>query len=224
MLFSAAPVAPVRPSDAAGFGHAADAEGESAGRSRRLIIVPPPHPLRAAAEACIRGVYEQVYGADGLEFPGTLIAWASTEGLPMCAAGLRTCGDGFFSEIYLDAPIERLLTTTGGTTVRREAVIEVTTLASRRTDLSASFLFQLAGFCRGAGFDWCFFTATERLRSLLRRLGIPTVELAPADPARVRAPERWGSYYQHAPLVCAVHSGWLGAVAARWGTVEAGDA
>ncbi|SMF60140.1 Thermostable hemolysin [Tistlia consotensis] len=187
-----------------------------------LLLVPASHPLREAVEDCIATVYERAFGARDLSFPTLLIAWAGADGRPLCAAGLRTAADGFFSEAYLDRPIERLLAAEAGEPVAREAVFEVTTLASRSAEASPAFLRQLAVFGGRAGFRWSFFTATERLRRLLRGLGIPALELAPADPGRLADPERWGSYYSQAPRVCAVRDGWLeGGVLVRG---AAGDA
>lgn len=131
------------------------------------------------------------------------------DGEPLCAAGLRSAADGFFSEIYLDTSIERLLAERSGRTVVRESIFEITTLASGRTEISSVFLRELALFGKSAGFGWSFFTATIRLRTHLAGLGIPAVELASADPRRVIDAERWGSYYAYEPRVCAVDDGWL---------------
>lgn len=174
-----------------------------------VILVPPAHPLRHEAEACIRAVYEQAFGARDFTLPHMLIAWADRDGRPLCAAGLRTAAYGFFSEVYLDAPIEQVLSVRGGRPVAREDVFEITTLASRRAEVSTAFLRALAHFGKGAGFSWSFFTATFGLRKLLAGLRIPAIELAPADPRRVADPGRWGSYYAHAPRVCAVDDRWL---------------
>lgn len=179
------------------------------GDARRVVLVSPSHALRAEVERCIREVYARMFRATGLSFPSTLIAVLDDDGRPLCAAGLRTAVDGFFSEIYLDAPIEQRLSEGSGRAVARHAVLEVTTLASRSVEASPGFLRQLALFGSCAGFGWSFFTATARLRRLLSRLGMPLVDLAPADPRRLPDAARWGSYYAHAPRVCAVDDGWL---------------
>lgn len=187
----------------------ADFDTMAAGAHRRMTIVVHSHPLRAAAEACIRDVYERVFSARDLLLPRTLIAWVGDDGLPLCAAGLRSAMDGFFSEVYLDAPIERVLAERTGRPVVRDSIFEVTTLVSRRPDVVSAFLRQIAVFGRNAGFGWSFFTATAGLRNLLGGLGIPAFDLAPADPRRLSDSERWGSYYAHAPQVCAVGDEWL---------------
>jgi Thermostable hemolysin len=181
---------------------------------RRMVLVPQLHPLRACTEACIQTVYDRVFGTRDLVLPRVLIAWVGGDNRPLCAAGLRTAADGFFSEAYLDAPIERALARRTGHPVARQSIFEITTLASRSADVSTAFVRQLAAFGKDAGFVWSFFTATARLRRLLNDLGIPTFVLAEADPARLADSERWGSYYSHAPRVCAVKGDWLDDLAA----------
>jgi hypothetical protein len=174
-----------------------------------LMIVRPEHFLRRQAEAFIRTVYGEAFGASGLVFPRVLAALADDDGEPLCAAGLRCAKDGFFSEVYLDASIESVLSLRARSTVARDAIFEVTTLASRSVEASPLFLRQLAILGKAAGFEWSFFTATLRLRRLLAHLGAPPFELASANPARLADAGRWGSYYAHAPKVCALNESWL---------------
>ncbi|HUJ96774.1 MAG TPA: thermostable hemolysin [Stellaceae bacterium] len=175
---------------------------------RHLIVVAPSHALRARVEACIRTVYEQAFGVCNPLLADTLVALVDEQDQPLCAAGLRTAVDGFFSESYLDGPIEDVLTDRTGRPVPRRAIFEVSTLAGRSTDISPEFLRRIAALGMCAGFLWSFFTATAHLRKLLRRLGMPVLELAPAELERVPDPARWGTYYAHSPRVCAVGAPW----------------
>jgi hypothetical protein len=175
----------------------------------RILIVPASHGLRAEVEACISDVYEQAFGACGLAFPRRLVALLDEAGHPVCAAGLRTAKEGFFSEIYLDSPIEQVLLRQFGKPVARRRVFEVTTLASRTSETSPLFIRQLVLLGKIAGFDWSFFTATARLRKLLCQLGVPIAGLKTAEPARLSGADRWGTYYSHAPIVCGVNKLWL---------------
>ncbi len=175
----------------------------------RVLLVPEQHRLRAQTEACISGVYEQAFGARDLKFPSTLVALLDHNGKPICAAGLRTAREGFFSEAYLDAPIEQVLSAKLEASIARKFTFEVTTLVSQKAEVSSVFVRQLALLGRRAGFEWSFFTATTRLRKLLRHLRIPLLQLGAADPRRISFPERWGTYYSHSPQVCAVSGHWL---------------
>jgi Thermostable hemolysin len=195
----------------------ATSQADPAATARRLVVVGPSHPLRPRVEACIAAVYERAFGARDLTFPELLIARLDAVEQPIAAAGIRTAADGFFSEAYLDAPIERLLSDRCGVAVARTAIFEVTTLASRRAAATSDFVRRLAALGKCAGFGWSFFTATGRLRLLLRRLGMPVLDLAPADRGRLPDAARWGSYYAHSPLVCAVSGPWpAGNCAGPW--------
>jgi len=183
----------------------------------KTVLVTAQHFLRPQTETCISEIYRREYGASISEFPPTLIAAFESEDAPVCAAGLRFASGGFFSESYLAQPIERTLAEWTGRTVERDRIFEVTTLASRSARASLPFLRHIIAFGESHGFDWAFFTATERLRALLRHMGLPLAVLAPADPGRIEHPERWGDYYLCGPRICAVDGSRLGSarVAAR---------
>ncbi|MFZ0694014.1 MAG: thermostable hemolysin [Alphaproteobacteria bacterium] len=183
----------------------------------KTVLVTTQHFLRQKTERCISEIYRREYGASVSEFPHTLIAAFDGQDAPLCAAGLRFASSGFFSESYLEQPIEKTLTAWTGRSIERDRIFEVTTLASRNARASLPFLRHIIAFGETYGFDWAFFTATERLRALLRHMRLPLAVLAPAEPGRIECPERWGDYYLCGPRVCAVDGSRLGSarVAAR---------
>ena len=75
----------------------------------RAAIIPTNHDLRPAAEQLIAEVYALHYAACITTFPATLIGMTSDRDTLLCAAGLRFAADGFFSECYLDAPVDACL-------------------------------------------------------------------------------------------------------------------
>jgi hypothetical protein len=170
----------------------------------QIIVLTQTHPRRAEIEAFITDVYRRHYGASVPAFPPTLLALTGRNDECLCASGLRYAETGFFSECYLDGPIEKLLSEAADSPVRRERIFEVSGLASRAPHRSAQFLRCIVSYGEGAGFDWAFFTATARLRGLLRALGLPMLVLGEARRQRAQNPQAWGSYYQGAPLVCAI--------------------
>ena len=181
----------------------------------RAAIIPTNHDLRPAAEQLIAEVYALHYAARITTFPATLIGMTSDRDTLLCAAGLRFAADGFFSECYLDAPVDAMLSGLSPFPVRRELVFEVTSLASRAPHVVGSFLRKIIACGEAAGFEWAFFTATAPLKTLLERIGLPLVPLVTADRARVANPESWGTYYQLAPSVYAVHRDLVGACMGR---------
>ena len=168
----------------------------------RLAVVPQGHPLRATTETFIRGVYRETYGAQIDQFAPLLVASLDDTNV-QCAAGLRFEEDGFFSERYLDQPVDRILTGLGGVPIWRDEIFEVTSLASQSPSDVPRFFRQIAAFGKAGGFQWAFFTATERVQRLLTRMKLPMNTLSAADPARVERPEQWGSYYSARPVVLA---------------------
>jgi hypothetical protein len=163
-------------------------------------------PRRHSAEAFIRKIYVARYGARLEKFPSRIFALLDNRDEILCAAGLRFLEDGFFSEHYLDIPIEDAVSAISFKPVNRSAIFEVTTLASRAPLATTEFIAEIGAFGEKAGFEWSFFTLTRRLQLLIRRLGISMTYLGEADRRRVADSERWGTYYASEPKVYAVAS------------------
>ncbi len=176
----------------------------------RVTLTPRDDSLRPAAERLITETYARHYGARIAAFPDTLVALIGSDGTVCCAAGLRFAAEGFFSEAYLDGPVDALLSALRHAPVRREKIFEVTSLASRAPHLVGGFLRKIIACGEAAGFEWAFFTATAPLKALLERMRLLLLPLAEADSSRVANPQSWGSYYAFAPRVYAVHRDSIG--------------
>jgi hypothetical protein len=161
---------------------------------------------RRAAEEFIKATYAARYGARLEAFPSRIIARLDHRDEILCAAGLRFLDDGFFSERYLDAPIEDVVSAISARAVNWSAIFEVTTLASRVPLATAEFIAEIGTFGEKAGFQWSFFTLTRRLHLMVSRLGIAPTLLGEADRRRIADSERWGTYYACQPKVYAVAS------------------
>jgi hypothetical protein len=162
------------------------------------------HPLWWAAMAHIKSVYRQAHQAEIADFAPEIVVATNPDGAIICAAGLRTAGDGFFSEAYLDEPINETLSFIADEEVRADEVIEVVTLASSRTCAALPMLDAITSEGRRRGMRFGFFTATSRLRSILQRAGLPLIPLAPARHGRIVNASSWGRYYRTNPWVCAL--------------------
>jgi hypothetical protein len=168
-------------------------------------VVAPSDHLRARVEHEIRTTYWERFQARLALLPTTLIASISASGIVECAAGVRFSDQDFFSECYLDLPVEIELQYRFGRAVRRHRVIEVCNLAGRKPGRSQRFIANFIEFAESAEFDWVIFTATKSLRALLERSGVRMTQLTRAERFRVPNPSDWGSYYEHDPRVMAVH-------------------
>ena len=83
-----------------------------------IILVGIDDEWREVTEYFIGDVYLSRYGAKIGAFPPLLIASIDDNGRVRCAAGLRTQHDPFFSEHYLDAPVDEILSALSGRTVK----------------------------------------------------------------------------------------------------------
>lgn len=167
-------------------------------------IVEPGDAERAEVEAFIQTVYAREYGANIQTFANRLLCRRNAAGDILCAAGLRLAEEGFFSERYLNAPVEADLSRATGRRLRRADVYEVTTLASDAPHDLVPFIADIVAFGGRHGLSWCFFTLTRRLSLLVRRRGLSPIYLADADPARIADPQAWGRYYETRPQVYGV--------------------
>lgn len=155
-------------------------------------------------EETIRSVFLLEYGAHLWSFPDNLFTFLDTNGTPLAITGLRFASERLFSENYLDAPVEAVLTEALGRPVHRAHIVEFTTLAAPRAGAAMPLIAAAVRLCRSAGAEFGIFTATERLRTLLRRSGLPAVDLGPARSERLATAANWGSYYRNDPRVMAV--------------------
>jgi hypothetical protein len=170
-----------------------------------VVLLQPGDPLRPEATALARRVFQRRHGAEIAHLPPRLLAVIGADGRPAAVVGLRDARDGFFSECYLDAPVERSIAqVSGGLTPARGAVLELTALASEQAPALFVLLRGAHHFAQARGFHWGLFTATTPIRLMARRIGVPLLDLAPARRARAPEPERWGAYYDQDPHVCAV--------------------
>lgn len=161
-------------------------------------------PQRAAAEGFIADIFRRHYGAAVSSFAPNLMLLEDA-GRIAAAAGWRCAGEErLFLETYLDEPIEAAVARLAGQPVKREAIIEVGNLAADRAGGSVDVILNLARHLDRLGYEWVAFTATSELIGIFRRLGLPPLALASADPARLGADAAdWGSYYDSRPVVVA---------------------
>jgi len=172
------------------------------------ILVPYAHPARAEVEALIATVYKREFGAEVTTFADLLIALPNPDGGFLAAAGLRVGGD-FFSEVYMDQPIEQVLSKCWHPPATRDEIAEVTTLAANHPNASFALFSAITGYLRGHNVRFAFFTVTERLAQMLKRVGVPAQELTDACADRIANPEAWGHYYANNPKVMAIHDAFV---------------
>ena len=173
----------------------------------QLRVCGPADPGRAELETFIQRVFSQRYGAVVDEFAPVLVGlYDPIEGL-VAAAGYRGAASGpLFLERYLAAPVEAQLAASAASPLGREAIVEVAHLAASRAGEGRRLIALLGQHLALQGFEWVVSTLTAELRHLFVRLGVTPLALGAADPQRLgEQAARWGSYYEHQPVVLAGH-------------------
>ena len=163
-----------------------------------LALLDRANPRRNGAEAFVRTIFAQAYGARLDTFYPLLLSMTRPDGSYAAIAGVRPAGEqALFSEHYLDQPVEKILAT------QRRGIVEVGNLAPASAGQARWLIGTLTAFLTGAGFSDVIFTAIPRLRNAFSRMGLPLIQLADARPDCLpndRARD-WGSYYEHDPAV-----------------------
>ncbi|WP_336367573.1 thermostable hemolysin [Marinobacter sp. C2H3] len=173
---------------------------------RWLSEVRPGSATAASVATFIRDRFRVAYGAEpALRIPG-LLALTSGEGRLMAAVGARNAGrERLFLEDYLVVPVEQQMPEPG---VPRHRIAEIAHLAGVEAGVSRHLFTALALWLDAARYDWVVCTGTGQLRNSVHRLGIETPVLGPADPLRLPdGGADWGRYYDHRPVVMAIHVG-----------------
>jgi hypothetical protein len=165
------------------------------------------HPAQQEAREHIQSVYGACYGARIERFAPRLVTARNQQGEIVCAAGVRTAQDGFFSDSYIDGGFSNVLHFPDGAPVPLSQVMEVVSVASTTPFPVLGVLDFLLGWGRENGMRCGVFTVTAKLRRLIDRTGIDYTAICRADPSRIENAESWGSYYDQDPWVCACTEG-----------------
>ncbi len=174
-----------------------------------------------AGAELIENVYGNQYGAVIPAHADEMILVTSQQGKIIAATGLREATGDFFSQVYLDTPVEAAISKGLNRPVKRSEILEVVTLATATPAAMLPLFAAVVAEGQARGKTHCMFTATSRLRQIFRKLKMELLELAPANPARLDNAGDWGRYYATNPVVCAIsaehcsrhHTGFMRAAA-----------
>jgi len=171
--------------------------------TEHVVRFSPGQAGRDTVEAFIATVFAHHYGARITRFMPDLFALMQDDGPIEATAGCRPANvPPLFLEQYLDEPVEKAISRIAGHPVPREGIVEVGQLAANRPGAGTMLMLHLARHLATRGYGWIIFTATEELRGIFVRLGLPLFALSHADASRLGEEARnWGSYYEHSPLV-----------------------
>lgn len=170
-------------------------------------------PWLSAAEL-VRTTYAAQFGADVMPDPDCFIVGTSGDAdAPVAAcAGVSFASDRpFFSERYLDEPVEALIGRHFGAEPPRDGVVEIGPLAGGVARAGGEIIrvTPILAWCMGKQYILC--TSTRKLSVQLRRVGIEFTPFARATADRLPAEDRpkWGTYYEQEPTVGVIALGAL---------------
>jgi hypothetical protein len=160
------------------------------------------------AVALVREKYKENFKADITPDPDYFVV--VSEQAPggaarriMACAGLSFgLSKPFFSERYIDEPVEQLLSRLEKTAVARESIVEVGSITSMDRTASIRMMKLLPMIAMRLGKQYGFFTLTKQMRQIFQFLGVPSQAICAAEGTRL-SPEalaKWGTYYQSEPV------------------------
>lgn len=174
-------------------------------------LVPPRHLAMersllmddGAIGRFVRDRFAQVHGAAiEPDYPSWYDCTIGEQG-HRAALGCREAGSqALFLEIYLDGPIEHLVSQAFGRFIPRIDIVEIGCLASE-SPAALLTLWQTTAHALAERPCVAVATLTATVRRLLGRIGVTVTELAIAKPHLVASPAMWGRYYDDDPRVCA---------------------
>jgi hypothetical protein len=169
-----------------------------------LVPIAYDHVLWPAVVELICNAYHEHHEARLRALPRNFYALVGPGERVQCAVGLRDGTEPFLSESYLDQSIESVLSQAAEIRVERREIVEISGLACRSQIRLVGFLRALIRYGGSLGFNWAFFTATDQIQKILRRIDLPLIDLGIAQRDRIAVPELWGSYYENEPKVFAI--------------------
>jgi hypothetical protein len=166
----------------------------------RLEVLNRYHPLRADVEHYIKNQYQIIFGATIKTFPSILIALVENHNIK-AACGMRTDLDGYFSQIYCDAPLKKIILNQEQAEVDAK-IFEIVNLVTSSPIASIKLIKAINKFLHDRKVDYVVFAASQSLRFFLQAMGLQLHTICSADKTRIASSQDWGTYYETNPLVC----------------------
>ncbi|HEX5337095.1 MAG TPA: thermostable hemolysin [Gallionella sp.] len=162
---------------------------------------------RAELEQFIGNIFRQAYGAEIKRFMPYLMSLRDTDDRLIAACGLRNVAvERPFLEIYLDRPIEAVLSEHAGEQVARDDIVEVGNFSVAELGMARYLISAINDQLYATSKQWAVFTAVPVLRNAFIKLNMHLEILGDADKHRLPPDEQstWGTYYDHKPQVMAI--------------------
>jgi len=153
---------------------------------------------RKNLENTVKEGFLVAYNAKLTSFMPLLCRYVTEQG--KCTLGLRQATSPLFIEQYLASPVEDFL----DESISRNKIFELGNLCSTNRRATLAHFIIVNEALQSVGAKHLVFCATNKVRALLRLLGVTCTEIALASSFVVENPLKWGSYYANQPTVCIV--------------------
>ncbi|KYC40901.1 hypothetical protein WA1_25115 [Scytonema hofmannii PCC 7110] len=152
--------------------------------------------------------YKHTFGADVLPNPDYFVVCVLSSEfsdrdtqIVACAGMTFSSKASFFSEQYLDEPIERIVSRFEGKTVSRNKIVEIGSLASVQNKIGIELvkIVPIITWCMGKEYIFC--TVTKQIRRIFdcMELHFEPIQLSEYGRLGESAKEQWGNYYDNLP-------------------------
>lgn len=162
---------------------------------------------RAEIEQFIGNIFLQAHDANIKRFMPYLMSLRDKDDKLIAACGMRSAAtETPFLEIYLDSPIETILSEHAGYPVERSEIVEVGNFSVAELGMARYLITAINDQLYETSKRWAVFTAVPVLRNAFIKLGMQPEILGDADINRLPVEQRqeWGSYYDQKPQVMAI--------------------
>lgn len=162
---------------------------------------------RMEPEQFIRQVFKQTHGADIKRFMPYLMSLRDHDNKLVAVCGLRSiANEAPFLEIYLDQPVERVLSEHAGSQIKRNEIVEVGNFSVAELGMARYLITAINDQLYETSKQWAVFTAVPVLRNAFIKLGMHPEILGSAHKSRLPIDQQkeWGSYYDQQPQVMAI--------------------
>lgn len=162
---------------------------------------------RAEVESFISDIFYQAYGAKIKHFKPCLMSLRDRDNKLVAACGFHSAAyEPLFLEVYLDKPVEKVISKRTGFPVKRSDIVEVGNFSVIEPGMARYLITAITTQLHATYKQWAVFTAIPMLHNAFIKINLKPVILGNADRNRLPAEEKmeWGSYYAQKPQIMAL--------------------
>lgn len=162
---------------------------------------------RDQLDSFISDVFRKTYGAEIKPSKSYLMSLRNHDDELIAACSLHSAAtEKLGLEIYLDSPVEQILSGLTGQIVQRGDIIEVSDFSASEMATARYLITAINDQLHFTSKQWAIINAPPSLRDVFIKLGMDPKIIVDADKSRIDPDElsRWGSFFDQKPQVIAI--------------------